>query len=317
MNVYISSENNNIFLQQRLRIVKKFLSDKDRTKKIFLFTEDLYSLKKLDLNLRKKNFKTLYIVDKVINISHFRYYLNKSRFFFKYIFFFKIISLYLKLLFYFKSLKIFFIDIKLVYIFVDKEDKKTNLTNNNNFIIFFSKPFIHTSDSKIQTLNQKKIHGNFIFYFDSAFPLHPDLVGVKKKLEFNDFNKSIVLEYLNYLDRILNSESKVAIFLAPRTFDSLNKNIQFKKFILKFNPKKYYFFKGIDSYLSFNKKGKKIYTQKGGQINFFKEKKIENIKIIKFDKKFKEIFNTLKKKELDKTNKNFLKNYRSVFLDYI
>ena len=86
MNVYISSENNNIFLQQRLRIVKKFLLDKDRTKKIFLFTEDLYSLKKLDLNLRKKNFKTLYIVDKVINISHFRYYLNKSRFFFKYIF---------------------------------------------------------------------------------------------------------------------------------------------------------------------------------------------------------------------------------------
>ena len=87
MNVYISSENNNIFLQQRLRIVKKFLSDKDRTKKIFLFTEDLYSLKKLDLNLRKKNFKTLYIVDKVINISHFRYYLNKSRFFLNIFFF--------------------------------------------------------------------------------------------------------------------------------------------------------------------------------------------------------------------------------------
>ena len=125
------------------------------------------------------------------------------------------------------------------------------------------------------------------------------------------------MEYLNYLDRILHSESKVAIFLAPRTFDSLNKNIQFKKFILKFNPKKYYFFKGVDSYLSFNRKRKKnLYAERWSN-QFFKEKKIENIKIIKFDKKFKEIFNTLKKKELDKTNKNFLKNYRSVFLDYI
>ena len=103
------------------------------------------------------------------------------------------------------------------------------------------------------------------------------------------------MEYLNYLDRILNSESKVAIFLAPRTFDSLNKNIQFKKFILKFNPKKYYFFKGIDSYLSFNKKGKKSIRRKVVKSIFLK-KKIENIKIIKFDKKFKEIFNTLKKR---------------------
>ena len=122
------------------------------------------------------------------------------------------------------------------------------------------------------------------------------------------------MEYLNYLDRILHSESKVAIFLAPRTFDSLNKNIQFKKFILKFNPKKYYFFKGVDSYLSFNRKGKKIYTQKGGQINFFKEKKIENIKIIKFDKKFKEIFNTLKKKNWIKQIKIFLKTIDLSFL---
>ena len=219
--------------------------------------------------------------------------------------------------FYFKNLRLFFTDIKLVYIFVHNKNKKSKLTSNKNFIIFFSKPFVNKNIGKAETLNKKKIHGNFIFYFDSAFPLHPDLVGVNRKLEFNNFHKSFVLEYLKYLERIFNLESKVVIFLAPRTFEALNKNIQFKKFILKFNPNKYYFFKGVDSYLSFNKKKKNIYTQKGGQINYFNEKKISNFKIIRVDSKFKENFDILKKKDLSQKNKNFIKNYKSIFLDYL
>ena len=93
MNVYISSENNNIFLHQRLYIIKKFLSDDVVSKKVFLFTEDFYSLKKLDNKIRQNNFRTLYIVDKVINSDHFKQYLKKKKFYFNYIFFLKKIIL--------------------------------------------------------------------------------------------------------------------------------------------------------------------------------------------------------------------------------
>lgn len=89
MTVYISSENNNIFLHQRKYVLKKFVSDDNNSKKIFLFTEDFISLKKLDLKLKKNKFKTLYIVDKVINSDHFKQYLNKSRLYFNYLFFLK------------------------------------------------------------------------------------------------------------------------------------------------------------------------------------------------------------------------------------
>ena len=65
--------------------------------------------------------------------------------------------------------------------------------------------------------------------------------------------------------------------MPPRTFESIKKNIKFKNFILKFKPKKYFFMNGIDSYLSLNKKTNKVFSQKGGQINFFKEKKNFNI----------------------------------------
>ncbi len=317
MNVYISSENNNIFLHQRLYIIKKFLSDDVVSKKVFLFTEDFYSLKKLDNKIRQNNFRTLYIVDKVINSDHFKQYLKKKKFYFNYIFFLKKIILYIKLIFYFKNFRSLLINIKLIYIFIDKKDKKLSITGNKNFIIFFSKPFIHINKSKIKTLNHNKtkIKGNCSYYFDSAFPLHPDLIGIKKKLKFNDFNKKFVLEYLNYIDRIFGTKKKVIIFLPPRTYESILKNIQFKNFILKFNPTKYYFMKGIDSYLALNKKNNKIFSQKGGQINFFKEKKIFNLKTIKLDKKFVDIFNSLKEKNLIKENEDLIKNFSSIFFE--
>ena len=61
MNVYISSENNNIFLHQRKHIIQNFLSDDQDTRRVFLFTEDFFSLKKLDLKLKKITLK-LYIL---------------------------------------------------------------------------------------------------------------------------------------------------------------------------------------------------------------------------------------------------------------
>ena len=102
------------------------------------------------------------------------------------------------------------INIKLVYIFVEKKDKKLSITGNKNFIIFFSKPFIHVNKNKIRSLNKNKIkiQKNYNFYFDSAFPMHPDLIGIRKKLKFNNFNKRFVLEYLNYVDRVFNEKKK-------------------------------------------------------------------------------------------------------------
>ena len=317
MTVYISSENNNIFLHQRKYVLKKFLSDDYDSKKIFLFTEDLVSLKKLDLKIKKNKFRTLYIVDKVINSDHFKKYLNKSRLYFNCLFFLKKITLYTKLIIYFKNFRSLLINIKLVYIFVEKKDKKLSITGNKNFIIFFSKPFIHVNKNKISFLNKNKIkiQKNYNFYFDSAFPLHPDLMGIGKKLKFNNFNKRFVLEYLNYVDRVFNEKKKVIVFLPPRTFESIKKNIKFKNFILKFKPKKYFFMNGIDSYLSLNKKTNKVFSQKGGQINFFKEKKNFNIKKIKFDKKFIKFFNGFKNKNLVKENKNYIENFGSIFFE--
>ena len=316
MNVYISSENNNIFLYQRKYIIKKFLSDDSDSKRVFLFTEDLFSLKKLDSKIKQNNFKTLYIVDKVINSDHFKQYLKKNRIYFNYLFFLKKIFFIIKLVFYFKNFRSLFLNIKLIYIFVDKKDKKLSLTGNKNFIIFFSKPFIHINKNKINTLNNYKfkMQGNCNFYFDSAFPLHPDLVGIRKKLKFNNFNKKFVLEYLNYIERIFNKKKKVIIFLPPRTFESVMKNIQFKNFILKFNPEKYLFMNGIDSYLSLKKKNNKIFSQKGGQINFFKKKNF-NIKTIKLDRKFIRIFDNFKNENLIKENKDYINNFESIFFE--
>jgi hypothetical protein len=301
MTVYISSENNNIFLHQRKYVLKNFLSDDCDSKKIFLFTEDFISLKKLNLKLKKNKFRSLYIVDKVINSDHFNQYLNKSRLYFNYLFFLKKIILYIKLILYFKNFRSLLIDIKLVYIFVEKKDKKLSITGNKNFIIFFSKPFIHINKNKIRSLNKDKIkiQKNYNFYFYSSFPIHPDLIGIRNKLKFNNFNKKFVLEYLNYVDRVFDEKKKVVVFLPPRTFETIKKNIKFKNFILKFNPKKYYFMNGIDSYLSLNKKNNKIFSQRGGQINFFKEKKYK-LKIIKLDKKFIQIFDNFKKKKFNK-----------------
>ena len=227
MTVYISSENNNIFLHQRKYVLKKFLLDNNDSKKIFLFTEDYFSLKKFDLKLKENKFKTLYIVDKVINSDHFNQYLNKSRLYFNYLFFLKKIILYIKLILYFKNFRSLLINIKLVYIFVEKKDKKLTITGNKNFIIFFSKPFIHVIKNKIRSLNKNKIkiQKNYDFYFDSAFPLHPDLIGIRKKLKFNNFNKRFVSEYLKYVDRAFNEKKKVIIFLPPRTFESIKTNI--------------------------------------------------------------------------------------------
>jgi hypothetical protein len=317
MTIYISSENNNIFLHQRKYILKKFVSDDYGSKKIFLFTEDFGSLKKLDLKIKRYKFKTLYIVDKVINSDHYKKYLNKSRLYFNYLFFLKKITLYTKLVLYFKNFRSLLINIKLVYIFVGKKDKKLSITGNKNFIIFFSKPFIHVNKNKITSLdkNKIKIKKNYNFYFDSAFPLHPDLIGIGKKLKFNNFNKRFVLEYLNYIDRVFNDKKKVIVFLPPRTFESIKKNVKFKNFILKFNPKKYFFMKGIDSYLSLNNKTNKVFSQKGGQINFFKEKKIFNIKTIKLDKKFIKILNGFKNKNLVKENKDYINNFESIFFE--
>ena len=316
MNVYISSENNNIFLHQRKHIIQKFLSDDQDTRRVFLFTEDFFSLKKLDLKLKKNNFKTLYIVDKVVNSDHFKHYLKKSRLYFNYIFFVKKIIFYIKLIFYFKNFRSLFVEIKLIYIFVEKKDKKLSLTGNKNFIIFFSKPFIHVNKNKIKTLNNYKIkiNGNYYVYFDSAFPLHPDLMGIRKKLKFNTFNKNFLLEYLKYIDRVFNTKKKVIIFLPPRTFESIMKNTKFKNFILKYNPRKYYFMNGIDSYLSLKKKNNKIFTQKGGQINYFREKKIFNLKIIKLDKKFIKVFNNYKE-NLTKENRDLINNFSSIFFE--
>lgn len=316
MTVYISSENNNIFLHQRKYVLKKFLLDNNDSKKIFLFTEDYFSLKKLDLKLKENKFKTLYIVDKVINSDHFNQYLNKSRLYFNYLFFLKKIILYIKLILYFKNFRSLLINIKLVYIFVEKKDKKLTITGNKNFIIFFSKPFIHVIKNKIRSLNKNKIkiQKNYDFYFDSAFPLHPDLIGIRKKLKFNNFNKRFVSEYLKYVDRAFNEKKKVIIFLPPRTFESIKTNIKFKNFILRFNPKKFYFMNGIDSYLSLNKKNNKIFSQKGGQINFFKAKKYK-LKIVKLDKKFIQILDSFKKRNLIKENFDFVKNFNSIFFE--
>ena len=137
MNVYISSENNNIFLYQRKRIIKKFLLNNDGTEKIFLFTEDLYSLKILNRKIKRNCPKTLYIIDKVINQDHFKEYLKKNKIYFNYIFFVKKIILILKLIYFYKNFRTIFLDVKLVYIFIDEKDKKINITGNKNFIIFF------------------------------------------------------------------------------------------------------------------------------------------------------------------------------------
>ena len=73
--------------------------------------------------------------------------------------------------------------------------------------------------------------------------------------------------------------------------------------------------KGIDSYLSLNKKTNKVFSQKGGQINFFKEKKNFNIKTIKLDKKFIKIFNGFKNENLVKENKDYINNFESIFFE--
>ena len=92
------------------------------------------------------------------------------------------------------------------------------------------------------------------------------------------------------------------------------KNIQFKNFILKFNPEKYLFMNGIDSYLSLKKKNNKIFSQKGGQINFFKKKNF-NIKTIKLDRKFIRIFDNFKDENLIKENKDYINNFESIFFE--
>jgi len=316
MNVYISSENNNIFVNQRKYILKKFLIESKQENNIFLFTEDLTSLNKLNLAIKKKKFNKIYIVDKVVNFHRFQEYLKKKHIYFNYIFLLKRIIFNLKYIVLFKNFKSVFLNFHLIYIFIDKKDKRLSITGNKKFNIFYSKPYFEIKNTKIESLKNEKIENNFTTYFDSAFPLHPDLIGINKKLPNTRFNKKFISEYLNYLKRIFYSKKKVAIFLAPRTFEAVNKNKVFKKFIINYS-KKFFFLKGINSYLSIKKKKREIFSQVGGQLNYFQANKdLYQIKIIKFDKTFKNFFYKINRLEHDKRNLNFINNYNSIFFKF-
>ena len=316
MNVYISSENNNIFVNQRKYTLKKFLPERKKENNIFLFTEDLSSLNKLNLIIKKKKFNKIYIVDKVVNFHRFQEYLNKNYLYFNFIFFFKRFIFNLKYIILFKNLKSIFLNFHLIYIFIEKKDKRLSITGNKKFNIFYSKPYFEKKNIKLVSLKKEKIKTNFTIYFDSAFPLHPDLIGVNKKLPNTSFNKKFIFEYLNYLKRIFYSKKKVAVFLAPRTFEAVNKNKVYKKLIINYS-KKFFFLKGINSYLSIKKKKREIFSQVGGQLNYFEaNKNLYRIKIIEFDKTFKNFFYKLNRLEHNKRNSNFINNYNSIFFKF-
>ena len=62
---------------------------------------------------------------------------------------------------------------------------------------FLPKQYIETKNLKVEQLRKSKIKGNFINYFDTAFPLHPDLIGSQNKLKFDKFHKEILMNILN------------------------------------------------------------------------------------------------------------------------
>ena len=272
-------------------------------------------MKKLNKLILQKNIVSLNIIDQVINVHHYKKYLLKNKLNFFFIYIFKIFIFYFKSLFFFKNFKIIFIKINLIYIFINNQDEELFLSGIKRFRIFYSKQYIETKNLKVEQLRKSKIKGNFINYFDTAFPLHPDLIGSQNKLKFDKFHKEIVDEYLKYLDRIFYFEKKVLVFLAPRTYDAIKKNNSFKKFINNFKPKKFYFLKGVSSFLSLKKKNKKLYSQIGGQLNYLNKKTGLEIKIVKLDKKFINFFKLKLNNKDNKNKRNFLNNYKSIFLD--
>ena len=111
------------------------------------------------------------------------------------------------------------------------------------------------------------------------------------------------------------SKKKVLIFLPPRTYNSILRNKKFQNYILKYKPQKFNFLNGVGSYLSLKRNYKKIFTQKGGQINFLKQKKISGFKIMYFDKKFELYLYNLRNNKLDKDSRDFINNFNSIFFE--
>ena len=316
---FISEEKNKIFLGQRLKALKtKFnllnfdSKKKIETENILLFTRDDKSIKKIN-NLINKNYKKKIILVDVIHSGHLssqNFPKNKFQFFIQALKL--ILKIYVKLLKFFRKNKYLHkISIEICYIFVTSRTDRFKLPFNSRNILILSKPFFQTSPRKSNIkLKIKKNERNFLYYFDSHFPLHPDSCK-----EITIYKKKIIIKkmlkiYIDYLSRNIFRIYKnynIAIFLHPRTYGNFKK-IKFLSHE-KHKLKKIKIFSGFDDFKNhfYNFKEKDIFmVQYGTQLSLLKStylrKKKNKLNLLELDKKFINDFKYLKNSFNDHQN---------------
>lgn len=331
---YITSEKNSVFINQRLEafhksnhsieLVKKTIIKKNDN--VVFFTLDNKSLKKLKKINNLKQVKIFFVYD----VYHIGQVLGSTQFTnnikFRIIKFFKELKVKIKIwLINYDQVNFFKYKVNFKYLLVSSSKKnipKKILSIPSNFLIHVKPHVDHKLKILIKKFNKNKINktNNFIFFFDSHFPLHPDslqkeIINNKKVIIFNLINI-----YLKYLKRNLinkNLTKKIIIFLHPRTFDIIQKNKLIKNYISKLLPRNIILSNGIFSFISnnnFSIKKNKLIVQYGSQLSLLKNEillnDLKNVDVLELDKKFKEDFSLLKKKHDD--IKNYLKNYEII-----
>ena len=315
MLLYISSEKHNHFVNQRVNAIKESQGNNNSSykNKIFLFTDDIPSLKRLNSNLKKKPSLEINIVDQVINEDNYYKFLTKPEIYFQFYFFIRIIKFYYLQIFYLKNYNIFFHKVKLIFIFITNDKIKLKLTNQSNIILLLSKPYFDVNVKQAGSFGEIDPKKKQILYFDSAFPLHPDIIGLKTKIIFDDFLKNLLTKYLDYVDRKFEKKKIILFFMHPRTFNIIKKNNKYKKFILDYKPKRFIFFNGLDSYLKMNnnKSNQIVFSQPGGQLHYFKQRTVlikNKLKIVLLDNKLQNFLYQKKNNYKKEIHKNIIHN---------
>jgi hypothetical protein len=317
---YISSIKSQEFINQRQLALKLEdnikLIDIDnhgiikKVKEIFFFTLCNKSLKKfLKIYKINQNINKVVCFDVIHAAIYFGSSLFNNKLYFKINEIIKKLKLKIKLYIY-SEFRFSTLILKIQYKYILTNSRENNIFNNklSKKKLIQCRPYLNKSLKKEELFHNKIKKKKNIFFFDSYFPLHPDYF-IKNK-ENVKIAKILINYYLVFLNKHLSNKQNRYIFLHPRTFNLLKKNISFVKYLKKFSDN-FYFYNGVSSFLNFlNKKGN-IIVQPGTQLAVLKRKiKILNnkIKVLNLDDTF------LKKIQLLKNlyRSQYLKNYEKI-----
>ena len=324
---FISDQINEIFLGQRFQALKKFyklINGKNKKfiecKNLIFFTWGKESISKVN---NYNNLKNIIFIE-VIHSGHLcasGIFSNKINFFFYHIK--KKIKIYLKIILTLKNKKNFQnLNIIIKYVVVSSKINKNYILPIPKKLIIFCKPYYknnYINNPKRQFLFKNNLsNNNFLFYFDSHFPLHPDSFSQNHNMLNKQLVNKMLNIYLDFLNRKLFNQYrnyKVIIFLHPRTYTNL-KSIVLSKYIKK-KLNKLNIYSGFEefSYNFGNLTNKSFFiVQYGTQLSLIKSQypnlKKNQIGLLELDDQFLFDFKSIKKSFKD--YKNYLKNYELI-----